>query len=88
MMTVFFYSGITSYPGVSTEEKTNFTYLLKKLISRKRLHFAPFMRCFCKKILLNRKLMSPKQKGAIFASLHGMACELTVIQTKPIVTNW
>ena len=22
MMTVFFYSGITSYPGVSTEEKT------------------------------------------------------------------
>ena len=25
MMTVFFYSGITSYPGVSTEEKTIFS---------------------------------------------------------------
>ena len=26
MMTVFFYSGITSYPGVSTEEKTIISY--------------------------------------------------------------
>ena len=30
-MTVFFYSGITSYPGVSTEEKTTFCYILSLL---------------------------------------------------------
>ena len=30
-MTVFFYSGITSYPGVSTEEKTMSTVPFKEL---------------------------------------------------------
>ena len=39
MMTVFFYSGITSYPGVSTEEKT--IPLLNAIVTMTLVSFIP-----------------------------------------------